>query len=179
MSGLWKKMTDAELKARVFGALERNVNYQGQNVFGVPASQLDEKVFYKDAAFLKDAPFLSTLMENPNHIGCHTLGVSEPFFEGTQDIERELVEICASDILGAAPGQSDGYVASGGTEANLQAIWIYRNGFQSEHDATRPEICILCSEDSHYSVDKAANVLALDIVKVPVDDASRPAATAP
>ena len=173
MSGLWKKMTDAELKARVFGALERNVNYQGQNVFGVPASQLDEKVFYKDAAFLKDAPFLSTLMENPNHIGCHTLGVSEPFFEGTQDIERELVEICASDILGAAPGQSDGYVASGGTEANLQAIWIYRNGFQSEHDATRPEICILCSEDSHYSVDKAANVLALDIVKVPVDDASR------
>ncbi len=26
-------------------------------------------------------------------------------------------------------GEQDGYVASGGTEANIQAIWIYRNYF--------------------------------------------------
>ena len=173
MTALWRKLTDEQLKERVFGALARNVSYQRENVFGVPASQLDEKVFHKDAAFLKEAPFLSTLMENPNHIGCHTLGVSEPFFEGTQAIERELIEICAAEILGADAGSTDGYVASGGTEANLQAIWIYRNGFQAEFGATRPEICILCSDDSHYSIDKAANVLGLDIVKVPVDEASR------
>jgi glutamate/tyrosine decarboxylase-like PLP-dependent enzyme len=172
---LWKKMSDDEIKSRVFDALDRNVNYQDENVFGVPGSQLDEKVFYRDASFLKDAPFLSTLMENPNHIGCHTLGLSEPFFEGTQAIERELIEICATEILKGEPGTIDGYVASGGTEANLQAIWVYRNLFQVEYGATRPEICILCSEDSHYSLDKAANVLALDIARVSVDDATREA----
>ena len=78
-------VSDDELKARVFDALANNVNYQDQNVFGVPASQLDEKVFQRNASFLKDSPFLSTLMENPNHIGCHTLDRSEPFFEGTQE----------------------------------------------------------------------------------------------
>jgi len=112
-------------------------------------------------------------MENPNHIGCHTLEVSEPFFKGTQELERELIEICACDILKAPAGQIDGYVASGGTEANIQAIWIYRNEFRQAHGAALSEICILCSSDSHYSIDKAANLLALDVAKVAVDERSR------
>lgn len=173
MTTYWTKKTDDELKERVFAALGRNVNYQEQNVFGVPGSQLDEKVFHRDAAFLKDSPFLSTLMENPNHIGCHTLELSEPFFEGTQEIECELIEICASDILQGNAGEQDGYVASGGTEANIQAIWIYRNLFRAESGAADDEICILCSSDSHYSVDKAANVLSLDIAKIVVDENTR------
>ncbi len=175
MTIFWTKKTDDELKQRVFGALRRNVSYQEQNVFGVPASKLDEKVFYRDASFLTSAPFLSTLLENPNHIGCHTLELSEPFFEGTQEMERELVEICACDILKGEAGQQDGYVASGGTEANIQAIWIYRNLFQAEHSAAAREICILCSSDSHYSIDKAANLLAIDIAKVDVDERTREA----
>jgi glutamate/tyrosine decarboxylase-like PLP-dependent enzyme len=173
MASLWKKLSDDALKARVFAALEGNVNYQEQNVFGVPASRLDEKVFHRDASFLKDAPFLSTLMENPNHIGCHTLEISEPFFEGTQRLERELIEICACDILRGEPGEQDGYVASGGTEANIQAVWIYRNLFRAEHAASDAEICLLCSSDSHYSIDKAANLLSVDVVKVPVDRSTR------
>lgn len=170
---LWTKKTDSEIRARVFSALAKNVNYQEQTVFGVPASQLDEKVFYRDAAFLKDAAYLSTLMENPNHIGCHTLGHSEPFFEGTQQIERELIDICANDILQGKPGEHDGYVASGGTEANLQAIWVYRNCFVATEGARNDDICILCSSDSHYCVDKAANLLAIDIGKVGVDEEQR------
>ena len=173
MAIYWKKKTDDELKVRVFEALRQNVNYQAHNVFGVPASQLDEKVFHKDASFLKDAPFLSTLMENPNHIGCHTLGSSEPFFAGTQEIERELIRICACDILSGEPGMQDGYVASGGTEANIQAIWIYRNLFREEFGAASGEICILCSSDSHYSVDKAANLLSVSLAKVAVQPGTR------
>ena len=173
MAGIWKKLNDDALMARVFAALRKNVNYREQNVFGVPASQLDEKVFYKDASFLSDKPFLCTLMENPNHIGCHTLDSSEPFFGGTQEIERELIELCACDILRGQPGHQDGYVASGGTEANLQAAWIYRNLFRKDHGASDEEICILCSSDSHYSVDKAANILSLDVARVPVDESSR------
>lgn len=169
----WKKHTDQELKERVFSALDKNVNYGEKTILGVPASYLDEKVFAQDASFLKDAPYLSTLIQNPNHIGCHTLGHSESFFAGTQEIERELIKICAYDILKGTDDHFDGYVASGGTEANLQAIWIYRNYFMQELGLVANDICILCSEDNHYSMDKAANVLGTRVQKVSVNQHDR------
>lgn len=169
----WKKQTDIQIKTRVFGALDQNVNYDQQLVLGVPASYLDDQVFYQDATFLKDAPFISTLIQNPNHIGCHTLGESEHFFKGTQDIERELLNICAVDILKGESDQFDGYVAAGGTEANLQAIWIYRNYFIEKDGAHPSDIAIICSEDSHYSMDKAANIMMLDVFRIPVDSDTR------
>lgn len=173
MNTYWKKKSQEEIKTIVFNALDNNVNYDKQNILGIPASYLDDKVFSQDASFIKDAPFISSLIQNPNHIGCHTLGKSEPFFQGTQEIERNLIEICAIDILKGEAGEQDGYVASGGTEANIQAIWIYRNYFISHHLAKRDEICVLCSADSHYSMAKAANLLAIDIYNVPVDDDTR------
>lgn len=173
MKHYWKKKSQEEIKSIVFNALDQNINYTSENALGIPASYLDEKVFSQDNSFLKDAPFLSTLIQNPNHIGCHTLGASEPFFQGTHNIERELIDICAIDILKGRPNEQDGYVASGGTEANIQAIWIYRNYFIQELSAQREEICILCSEDSHYSMDKAGNLLVLDVMKVKVDDSTR------
>ncbi|MCB9196305.1 MAG: aspartate aminotransferase family protein [Flavobacteriales bacterium] len=170
---MWKKRSQEEIKKRVFDALNENVNYQNELILGIPASHLDPQVFSQDANFLKDAPFMSTLVQNPNNIGCHTLGKSESFFSGSQAIERESLEICAVDILKANPGEYDGYVASGGTEANIQALWIYRNYFQSEYKAELSEISILCSEDSHYSMAKGANLLSIDIIKVPVNDDDR------
>jgi len=113
------------------------------------------------------------LVKNPNHIGCHTIGESESYFKGTHEIEKELIEICSVDILKSEPQSCDGYVASGGTEANLQAIWIYRNYFIQELGAKLDEITILCSEDSHYSMDKASNVFVLDICKVEVEKDTR------
>jgi glutamate/tyrosine decarboxylase-like PLP-dependent enzyme len=169
----WKKHSDQELKIRVFSALDKNVNYGQKTILGVPASYLDEKVFAQDASFLKDAPYLSTLIQNPNHIGCHTLGHSESFFTGTQEIERELIKICAYDILKGTDDHFDGYVASGGTEANLQAIWIYRNYFMQNNGFAATEICILCSEDNHYSMDKASNVLGIRVQKVSVNQHDR------
>lgn len=177
MTRYWKKKSEEEIKETVFNGLNRNINYDKEGVLGVPASYLDDKIFNQDASFLKDAPFMYALVKNPNHIGCHTLPHSESFFQGTQDIEREVLNICAVDILKGQPGEHDGYVASGGTEANIQAIWIYRNLFKNEYHASQNEIAILCSEDSHYSMDKAANLLTLDIYKFPVDDTTREIST--
>ena len=173
MNKVWKKLKKNEIKKTILDALAKNVNYVDENILGIPASYLDDKVFSQDASFLDDAPFINTMAQNPNHIGCHTLGKSEPFFSGTHAIEREVIEICAVDILKGELHQQDGYIASGGTEANLQAIWIYRNYFQKEEQADRNEICILCSEDSHYSMDKAGNVFVLDVFKVAVDKNTR------
>ena len=99
----WKKLSDIEIRDRVAKALDQNIDYRDKTILGVPASHLDEKVFYGNAAFLKDAPFLSTMIHNPNHIGCHTLGESESFFKGTQDIEKELIALIAEDILNGSP----------------------------------------------------------------------------
>lgn len=169
----WVKKEQEQIKEHVFSALQKNKSYVEESVLGVPASYLDSRVFSQDDSILKDAPFLSTLVYNPNHIGCHTLDSSESFFSGTQEIERETIAICSEDILKGEKGAFDGYVASGGTEANLQAIWIYRNFFIQTKGAKHNEIAILCSTDSHYSMDKAANVLNIPIYKTTVKDDDR------
>ena len=168
----WKKLSQEEIQQRVFSALSENVDYYNQNILGVPASHLDDRVFYQNAPFLEDAPFLSTLIHNPNHIGCHTLGTSESFFKGTQQIEKEVIAICAEDIL-KGEGEFDGYVASGGTEANLQAVWIYRNNFMQELGGCLDEIALITSADAHYSSAKASNVLQIAFYKVAVDEEDR------
>lgn len=165
----WKKLSKEEINNRVFTALDQNKNYEKENVIGIPASYLDDKVFSKDSDILKDAPFLTSLVRNPNHIGCHTLGQSESFFAGTQEIERELIDICAMDIL-RSPEKCDGYVASGGTEANMQAIWIYRNFFVKEFDAKHDEIAVICSEHAHYSMAKSANILNIQYQQIALDE---------
>ena len=164
----WKKLSQEERKERIQKALEENVNFSRDASLGYPASKLDGKVFYDDAPFLKDAPTLQTYVANPNHIGCHTLGTSEKAFKGTQAIEREVLDVLAVDVFKAEPHLFDGYISPGGTEANIQAIWMYRNFFMHQKNAKLDEIAILASEDTHYSIPKAANVLMLDWLKISV-----------
>lgn len=170
---LWKKYSQEKINHHVFTALEKNISYTDEIMLGVPASYLDDKVFSKDSNILKNAPFLTTMVDNPNHIGCHTFGTSESFFSGTQEIERDVIRICSENIFNAAPESCDGYIASGGTEANLEAIWIYRNYFMQRYKASIDEIAILCSSDSHYSMDKAANLLNIGLYKVSTNDETR------
>ncbi|MEE9350203.1 MAG: pyridoxal-dependent decarboxylase [Flavobacteriaceae bacterium] len=165
----WKRIPKTEQNKRIDDALQKNVNFLTDISFGYPASKLDETVFSSDAPFLKDSPLLRSFVSNPNHIGCHTTGESEHAFEGTQQLEREVLQVLAVDIFKCEDDSFDGYMATGGTEANIQAMWIYRNLFKREFKAKQDEIVILCSEDSHYSMPKGANILNLDIAFVPVE----------
>jgi len=162
----WKKLKQEQLKERIQKALIENVNFSKDASLGYPASKLDGKVFYDDAPFLKDAPTLQTYVANPNNIGCHTFGTSENAFSGTQEIEREVLNVLATDVFKL--DEFDGYIAPGGTEANIQAIWIFRNYFMHNFDAKLSEIVILASEDTHYSIPKASNLLQIEWIKVPV-----------
>ncbi|PWJ43693.1 pyridoxal-dependent decarboxylase [Sediminitomix flava] len=170
---MWKKLSKQEINEAVFSALRQNRHYKHEHVLGIPVSHLDDKVFYDNFEMLKDAPFLSTMVDNPNHIGCHTLGESEAFFAGTQAIERELVAMCAEDIFKGDEGEFDGYVSSGGTETNIQAVWIFRNLFNREFGAKNEEIAVICSDDTHYSGAKSANLLNVNYITVPVDQETR------
>ena len=169
----WKKITPTERQIRIQKALGENVNFSHDASLGYPASKLDGKVFNEEVQFLKDAPILQTYVANPNHIGCHTFGTSEKAFRGTQEIEREVLNVLAVDVFKAEPNSFDGYIAPGGTEANIQAIWMYRNYFMNKMNTSLSEIAIIASEDTHYSIPKAANVLLLDWLKIPVDFETR------
>lgn len=166
----WKALSREEINSRVDEALAENVNYKSDKIIGIPGTYLDQSEFYPDASFLRTAPFLKTLLANPNHIGCHTLEKkSSPIFSGTQRIERELIKLCSEEIFQAPQNSIDGYVATGGTEANLEAMWIYRNYFHEEYNARFEQIGVLFSEDTHYSVSKGCDLLALNPLMVQVD----------
>lgn len=165
----WKRLTQEERQKRIELALRENVNFSKDISLGYPASKLDGKVFNDDAPFLKDAPILQTYVANPNNIGCHTYGTSEKAFNGTHEIEREVLRVLAVDVFKMESDSFDGYISPGGTEANIQAIWMFRNYFKNTFGANLNEIAIIASLDTHYSIPKAANLLQLDWLKVEVD----------
>ncbi|MFC4870482.1 pyridoxal phosphate-dependent decarboxylase family protein [Negadavirga shengliensis] len=172
----WKKLTHEQIKERVFGALRKNLDYRGEKpILGIPGTYLDTTEFYPDAPFLEDAPYMSAMVSNPNHIGVHTLSDKSVLdvFEGTQQIEKELIALVSQEIFKGGRGQQDGYVATGGTEANMQAMWIYRNYYIREHGAKLDEIAVMYSQDTHYSLPKGANVLQLRSFILGVDYESR------
>lgn len=172
----WKKRSHEQVKEYIFKALEQNLDYRGDRpILGIPGTYLDTTEFYPDAPFLKDAPFMSAMVRNPNHIGVHTLSEDSVLevFEGTQKIEKELIKLVAEEILNGDVDQQDGYVATGGTEANIQAMWIYRNYFRKKFGARLGEIGLVYSEDSHYSMPKGANILNLTNIILEVDPETR------
>jgi tyrosine decarboxylase / aspartate 1-decarboxylase len=172
----WKKQSHEQLKESIFKSLEQNLDYRGDHpILGVPGTYLDTMEFYPDAPFLKDAPFMSAMVRNPNHIGVHTLSDKSVLevFKGTQQVEKDLIKLVAEEIFNGDTNQQDGYVATGGTEANIQAMWIYRNFFQKEYGARIGEIGLVYSQDSHYSMPKGANLLNLTNIILDVDPETR------
>jgi len=166
----WPKLPTRVIKQQVFEALKHNLNYQSEKILGLPATYLDQEQFYFNAPFLKEAAFLSVLINNPNHIGCHTHSQGESYFKGTQQLEIDLMRICAEEIFAAGKGSYDGYVAPGGTEANIQTQWIFRNYFQKEKSAKINEIGLIFSEDVHYSAYKGCNLLGITPIAVDIDE---------
>lgn len=164
----WPKLSPETARQKVFDALNKNLNYSTEPILGLPGTFLDQEQFHS-APFLKDAPFLSALVNNPNHIGCHTYSSGEKYFSGTQQLEIDVLRICAEEIFGAEKSGFDGYVAPGGTEANIQAQWIYRNYFTKNENAKTSEIAVIFSEDAHYSVFKGANLLGITPISVAVN----------
>lgn len=169
----WKKYSKEKLIKRIDKALKSTIDFQNSKYLGYPVSKLDENVFNTNGAFLNDSPLLKSFIANPNNIGCHTTGKSEEAFKGSQELEKEVIRVLAVDIFKSKEEEYDGYIATGGTEANIQALWIYRNKFRKDFNANLDEMVILSSEDTHYSVYKGSNLLNVDAVSIPVDFNSR------
>ena len=169
----WKKYSKDKLISKIDKALESTVDFQNSKYLGYPVSKLDENVFNTSGTSLDNSPLLKSYIANPNNIGCHTLGKSEEAFKGSQELEKEVIEVLAIDIFKAKENEYDGYIANGGTEANIQALWIYRNLYKKQFNASLDEMVILSSEDTHYSVNKGSNLLSVDTASIPVGFDSR------
>jgi L-2,4-diaminobutyrate decarboxylase len=97
---------------------------------------------------------------------------------GGTHIERRLID-WAAGRLGFGPG-ADGVFTSGGTQSNLQALLIARGQAYLAGDAdiaeslahTAARFRIFASRDSHFSVQKSANILGLGpdaVITIPTD----------
>ncbi|WP_137283608.1 tyrosine decarboxylase MfnA [Halorussus salinisoli] len=85
-------------------------------------------------------------------------------YPAVAEMEREAVE-----TLGEMTGLADpqGYVASGGTEANLQAVRAARNLSESADPN------VVAPESAHFSFQKAADVLDVELRFAATDDERR------
>ena len=80
-------------------------------------------------------------------------------FPATAEMEREVIK-----ALGALLSNPNavGHIVTGGTEANILALWAARN--LSRQEEGKKEVILPVS--AHYSFEKAADLLGLKLVKV-------------
>lgn len=79
-----------------------------------------------------------------------------------EDVEYDVIRMLAAHF-GSSLNDVKGYVTTGGTEANLAAVWWLRNALLSDGDAP---IHIFISDQAHYCSRKIADMLKLKIVTI-------------
>ena len=102
------------------------------------------------------AAYLAAMRINPNN---HALDGGPP----TGQMEKEVVAQIA-EMLGF-PEEALGHLTSGGTVANLEALWVARH--------LHPGLKVAYSEDAHYTHGRMCEVLQVDTVKIPTGTAGR------
>jgi tyrosine decarboxylase / aspartate 1-decarboxylase len=115
-----------------------------------------------------DRRILSSMCTSPLSIAklAHSMflegNLGDPgLFPGSVRLEREAVASLAELLHG--PTGTTGFIVSGGTEANLMAMYAARNAAQ----VNSPEVVF--PESAHFSFCKVCDMLNLKMVKAPLD----------
>ncbi len=134
-------MNDSEIDSLLSEYYDKDMHYESGKILGSMYTTPPEIVL---RAFFR---FYQANLGNPG------------LYSGTVSMEIEVVKF----LLRLISGKENyfGHVVSGGTEANIIALWAARNqGFRR----------ILATEDVHFSVLKAANLLSLPIKFIPMQN---------
>ncbi len=88
-------------------------------------------------------------------------------FHGTKEMEDKVIR-----MLGALLGNETtfGYLSTGGTESNIQAIRAIRNRKRKEGLS---DMNIIVPETAHFSFDKIADLLSINVQKASLDEELR------
>ncbi len=81
-------------------------------------------------------------------------------FPGTKELEQSVIKMMG-DMLGDA--NACGYITTGGTESNIQALRAARNMSKKRH----PNVIVPAS--AHFSFDKISNLLGIEFRKASLD----------
>lgn len=81
-------------------------------------------------------------------------------FQGTKELEEKVIKMMGN-MLG--DGNACGYITTGGTESNIQALRTARNLGKKE----RPNMIV--PDSAHFSFDKIADLLGIEIRKAQLD----------
>ena len=90
-------------------------------------------------------------------------------FPGTKEMEDEVIR-----MLGALLGNENafGYLSTGGTESNIQAVRAIRNRKRKE-GMSNMNMNIIVPETAHFSFDKIADLLSINVQKASLDEELR------
>jgi len=143
----WQKpLSELKVLQQIEKFVEGNINYRKDLIMGFPGTNPE---------LISTTVYSQYLDQHANNIGLHTMDKdSEVGFQGTQEAERQVIAM-AADLMDASLDEIDGYISSGGTEANIAGCWIGRNAQNGGPTA------IVCSFLTHYSILKAANLLGI------------------
>ena len=119
----------------------------------------------------KDFPYsriLSSMCTTPHplavkaHVKFITSNLGDPaLFRGAKELEDRVIEMLGSFMHNP---KARGYVTSGGTEANIQALRAFRNLKKLDN----PNVVV--PESAHFSFDKAGEILGIEIRKAKLDE---------
>jgi tyrosine decarboxylase/aspartate 1-decarboxylase len=88
-------------------------------------------------------------------------------FPGVKEMEDEVIRMVGA-LLGNA--NAAGYISTGGTESNIQAIRAIRN--RKRREGLRA-MNIIVPETAHFSFDKIADILSVEVRKAVLDEELR------
>lgn len=119
---------------------------------------------YKKPSFRSLFPGMIGMYGNENNLG-------NPFSENvaqTDYVAQLEKEVILENIRLIKCGDKlEGYVTSGGTEANLFLMWVGKKWLTEKR---KGESILLLSDFAHYSLKKAADITSTKIVELPVND---------
>ncbi|KXB07959.1 L-tyrosine decarboxylase [candidate division MSBL1 archaeon SCGC-AAA385D11] len=122
----------------------------------------------------KDVPYqrvLSSMCTRPHPLAieAHRMFIEtnlgdKVIFPGTAELEEKAVRMMGEMVNFS---EVSGYITTGGTESNVQALRAARN----MSDIQYPNVIV--PESAHFSFDKIADVLRIEVRKAPLDDEFR------
>jgi histidine decarboxylase len=92
---------------------------------------------------------------------------SESFLMEVKNIEREVFNIFGRIFC---ISEARGYITSGGTEANLAALWWAKRSLMNQSNKVLVKPILITSKSAHYSIKKIAEILELEYVLVEVNN---------
>jgi len=128
----------------------------------------------KKLADLSYQRILSSMCTYPHEIAVYAhmmflesnLGDSGLFL-GTKEMEDKVIQMVGA-LLGAE--NAFGYISTGGTESNIQAMRAIRN--RKKREGMR-DMNIIVPETAHFSFDKIADILSIEVRKASLDEELR------